>query len=372
MSEIILGATIHPLAAMFPLLEGEEFEQLVESIDKHGIQTPILLLHHPPGHPYHKKGQPFVVVDGRNRLRAWERLANQGKVDRDYWINYVTPLSYDGDPNDEAYIRQRILAANIHRRHLTPDQRAAIMLRLTGQQIRKQTAEVKKASTAKARAAKSVRPNPDEQKKRDAKKENANSAAGQLAAAAKVGRHTAANAIAVSKAEESGKLPPGTMKAVEDGATTLAKAKKKAKASSVDTSGPRELKSPKSAGYALQTVRALGRYLESLTLDQERVNEELSRIKEYRHWEVLGFANEKELFASHGIDAEKLERYSTAIESLSLTQHVEQLADYLAPFVRSLKDISGDQWQEADRSSRRRLLVEIDTLAAMLRNADKE
>jgi hypothetical protein len=246
------------------------------------------------------------------------------------------------------------------------------MLRLTGQQIRKQTAEVKKASTAKARAAKSVRPNPDEQKKRDAKKENANSAAGQLAAAAKVGRHTAANAIAVSKAEESGKLPPGTMKAVEDGATTLAKAKKKAKASSVDTSGPRELKSPKSAGYALQTVRALGRYLESLTLDQERVNEELSRIKEYRHWEVLGFANEKELFASHGIDAEKLERYSTAIESLSLTQHVEQLADYLAPFVRSLKDISGDQWQEADRSSRRRLLVEIDTLAAMLRNADKE
>ena len=226
MSEIILGATIHPLAAMFPLLEGEEFEQLVESIDKHGIQTPILLLHHPPGHPSHKKGQPLVVVDGRNRLRAWERLANQGKVDREYWTNYVTPLSYDGDPNDEAYIRQRILAANIHRRHLTPDQRAAIMLRLTGEQISKQTAEAK-AKTQPKKGSK-VTQSAGQPKKRDKKSDHANSAAGQLAAAAKVGRHTAANAIAVAKAEEAGELPPGTMKAVEDGATTLAKAKKKA------------------------------------------------------------------------------------------------------------------------------------------------
>jgi ParB-like chromosome segregation protein Spo0J len=231
--QTILGATIHPMAAMFPLLEGEEFEQLVESIDKHGIQTPILLLHHPPGHPRHKKGEPLIVVDGRNRLRAWERLANQGKVDREYWTNYVTPLSYDGDPNDEAYIRQRILAANIHRRHLTPDQRAAIMLRLTGEQISKQTAEAK-AKTQPKKGSK-VTQSAGQPKKRDKKSDHANSAAGQLAAAAKVGRHTAANAIAVSKAEEAGELPPGTMKAVEEGATTLAKAKKEAKTTSKKT-----------------------------------------------------------------------------------------------------------------------------------------
>lgn len=223
--QTILGATIHPLAAMFPLLEGEEFEQLVESIEKHGIQTPILLLHHPPGHPRHKKGEPLIVVDGRNRLRAWERLANQGKVDRDYWINYVRVLSYDGDPNDEAYIRRCILAANIHRRHLTPDQRAAIMLRLTGEQIQKQTAEAKAKTQAK-KGKVPVTQSAGQPEKRDKKSDHANSAAGQLAAAAKVGRHTAANAIAVAKAEESGKLPPGTMKAVEEGTTTLAKAKK--------------------------------------------------------------------------------------------------------------------------------------------------
>jgi crotonobetainyl-CoA:carnitine CoA-transferase CaiB-like acyl-CoA transferase len=77
------------------------------------------------------------------------------------------------------------------------------------------------------------------------------------------------------------------------------------------------------------------------------------------------------MLASHGIDVEKLERYSTANESLSLTEHVDKLADYLTPFVRSLKDISGDQWQEADRSSRRRLLMEIDALAAIVRSTDQ-
>jgi ParB-like chromosome segregation protein Spo0J len=274
--QIILGATIHPLAAMFPLLEGEEFEQLVESIDKHGIQTPILLLHHPPGHPRHKKGEPLIVVDGRNRLRAWERLANQGKVDRDYWINYVRVLSYDGDPNDEAYIRNCILAANIHRRHLTPDQRAAIMLRLTGEQICKQTAEVKKASTAKARAAKSVDQKSGPQNKRDVKAKHANSAAGQLAAAAKVGRHTAANAIEVAKAEESGKLPPGTMKAVEEGTTTLAKEKKKAESSTNRTTqaakanGVKPVATGKAKSQGKQIDKDTFRFIAGEWLDADR------------------------------------------------------------------------------------------------------
>jgi ParB-like chromosome segregation protein Spo0J len=255
--QIILGATIHPRAAMFPLLEGEEFEQLVESIDKHGIQTPILLLHHPPGHPRHKKGEPLIVVDGRNRLRAWERLANQGKVDRDYWINYVRVLSYDGDPNDEAYIRRCILAANIHRRHLTPDQRAAIMLRLTGEQISKQTAEAKAKTQAKkgkiAVDQKSGPPN-----KRDVKAKHANSAAGQLAAAAKVGRHTAANAIEVAKAEEAGEIPPGTMKAVEEGRTTLAKEKKKAKKKAKTTSKKTKKGEVKKASTSKKTKSSNG------------------------------------------------------------------------------------------------------------------
>jgi len=274
--QTILGAIIHPLAAMFPLLEGEEFQQLVESIDKHGIQTPILVLYPPPGSARHCKDDPVVVVDGRNRLRAWERLASQGKVEREHWTDYVQVLADDGDPNDEAYIRRCILAANIHRRHLTPDQRAAIMLRLTGEQIRKQTAAEKKASTAKARAAKSVNQKSGSPNKRDVKAMHANSAAGQLAAAAKVGRHTAANAIAVAKAEESGKLPPGTMKAVEEGATTLAKAKKKAESSTNRTTpaakanGAKPVSTGKEKSQGKQIDKDTFRFIASEWLDADR------------------------------------------------------------------------------------------------------
>src|SRR5580698_9900828 len=49
---------IHPSAELFPLLEGEEFDELVRDIETHGLNEPIWL--HPDGR----------VLDGRNRLRA--------------------------------------------------------------------------------------------------------------------------------------------------------------------------------------------------------------------------------------------------------------------------------------------------------------
>jgi ParB-like chromosome segregation protein Spo0J len=265
----ILGAKIHPMAAEFPLLEGDEFEQLVESIDKHGIQTPILVLHN----PRLAKHEPLIVVDGRNRLRAWERLVQQGKQDRDGWQEYVEVLADHGDPNDEGYIRRSILAANIHRRHLTPDQRVAIMLRLTGEQIIKQAAEAKAASTAKARAAKSVDQKSGPQEKRDVKQKHANSAAGQLAATANVGRHVAATAIKVAKAEQAGTLPPGTMKAVEDGKTTLAKAKKQAELTAKTSKPKKKSKTEKRASIDKDTFRLIA--AEWLHSDRESFREEL-------------------------------------------------------------------------------------------------
>lgn len=265
----ILGAKIHPMAAEFPLLEGDEFNQLVESIDKHGIQTPILVLHN----PRLAKHEPLTVVDGRNRLRAWERLVQQGRQDRDGWQDYIEVLADHGDPNDEDYIRRSILAANIHRRHLTPDQRAAIMLRLTGEKIIKQSAEAKAASTAKARAAKSVTQSSEQQKKRDKKKDNANSAAGQLAAAAKVGRHVAANALKVAKAEESGTLPTGTMKAVEDGKLSLAKARKQVDANEKASKPKTKSKTEKRVVIDKDTFRLIA--AEWLHADKESFREEL-------------------------------------------------------------------------------------------------
>ena len=47
----------HPLADLFPLLEGEDFEQLVTDIRENGLYEPIVML----------DGR---ILDGRNRYRA--------------------------------------------------------------------------------------------------------------------------------------------------------------------------------------------------------------------------------------------------------------------------------------------------------------
>jgi ParB-like chromosome segregation protein Spo0J len=48
---------VHPVASMFPLLEGEEFEDLVESIRAYGQKIPITV-------------HEGLLLDGRNRDRA--------------------------------------------------------------------------------------------------------------------------------------------------------------------------------------------------------------------------------------------------------------------------------------------------------------
>lgn len=55
--------------------------------------------------------------------------------------------------------------------------------------------------------------------------------------------------------------------------------------------GPRQMKDPHSREYAIQTLYSLKRYLESKSINERRLKEELSEIKEYRHWEVLGYAS---------------------------------------------------------------------------------
>jgi ParB-like chromosome segregation protein Spo0J len=52
---------LHPVASMFPLMQGDEFEKFKISIQERGQLEPIVV-------------QGNLVLDGRNRLRACQEL----------------------------------------------------------------------------------------------------------------------------------------------------------------------------------------------------------------------------------------------------------------------------------------------------------
>ncbi len=99
----------HPHATLFPLLDGPEFDALVEDIRQHGLQQAIVV--------YRGKGQEGnQVLDGRNRLRACTEAGVEPR--------YTT---FEGT-DDEALAY--VLSSNLHRRHLTTCQRAVLALQL--------------------------------------------------------------------------------------------------------------------------------------------------------------------------------------------------------------------------------------------------
>ena len=89
----------HPAARLFPLIKGDEFEALVDDIREHGQREPILM--HPDGR----------ILDGRNRYLACQKLGIEPKSE--HW---------DGEGSPE----EIVLSLNLHRRHLSSAQRAAI------------------------------------------------------------------------------------------------------------------------------------------------------------------------------------------------------------------------------------------------------
>jgi len=193
--EIICGYRVHPAASVFPLLDGEEFDELVESVRKNGILHPVVVRSTPDGDE---------LIDGRNRLRAAEVVRTAGhrcEVPVTHWDNAMGNVS------------EWIWETNATRRQLTDDAvtlaSAAIWPLIKAENRARQEAtqfDSEKASKA-ATARHAVTTKSCEPQERDRKAEHARSTVGQVAAKAGTSMHKARQAVAVQKAIESGAIP---------------------------------------------------------------------------------------------------------------------------------------------------------------------
>lgn len=93
----------HPAAAIFPMLEDSEYRGLLEDIRDNGLCQPIITL-------------DGKILDGRNRYKACLELD-------------LEPELQEWEPNGLSAV-DYVVSLNLHRRHLTASQKAAIAYEL--------------------------------------------------------------------------------------------------------------------------------------------------------------------------------------------------------------------------------------------------
>jgi ParB-like chromosome segregation protein Spo0J len=110
----------HPLADLFPLMEGAEFEELVADIKANGQHARIVL----------KDG---MILDGRNRYRACRRLGVEPSFACEaYSDQIIDPAAY-------------VVSANIRRRHLNREQRAELIIKIIASAPEKSDRQIAKS-----------------------------------------------------------------------------------------------------------------------------------------------------------------------------------------------------------------------------------
>jgi ParB/RepB/Spo0J family partition protein len=95
---------VHPIADLFPLMEGADFQALVDSIRKNGLIHPIIVC-------------DGKILDGRNRYRACLKAG-------------VEPRYTEFSSIEQMKMVGLVSALNLERRHLNDSQRALVAAEL--------------------------------------------------------------------------------------------------------------------------------------------------------------------------------------------------------------------------------------------------
>src|SRR4030042_4485932 len=92
----------HEVAAIFPLMQDQEFEELKIDIKENGLREPIYI-------------HEDKIIDGRNRYRACQELGIKPRYE--IW-------------NKQGSLVAFIISLNLRRRHLTASQKAIVALNI--------------------------------------------------------------------------------------------------------------------------------------------------------------------------------------------------------------------------------------------------
>ena len=126
---------IHPAAELFPLITGDALVTLGEDIKTFGLMVPIVLW---KGDGY----EGLLLLEGRSRLGAMERvgieIVKDGKLDYCAFPYEV----HEGDPY--AFV----VSVNLHRRHLTAEQKRELIAVLLKAQPSKSNREIARQAKA--------------------------------------------------------------------------------------------------------------------------------------------------------------------------------------------------------------------------------
>ena len=123
---------VHPAADLFPLLSPEELRELADRIAANGLLERVTISLNPDEKP--------TLLDGRNRLDALELLGckifhngKDGKIDWHHWVKAKNIKDGMGSIIFEIHFGDPIafiIDKNIHRRHLTSEQKGDLIDRV--------------------------------------------------------------------------------------------------------------------------------------------------------------------------------------------------------------------------------------------------